>query len=255
MKRSIYDILARRYDELGGAVDYAALAAYLEEGCRRFGHPAASVLDLCCGTGSLSLRLAERGLDVTALDLSAEMLSVARERAERSPFADRILFLCQDMRSFELYGTVDAVVSTLDSLNHLASPAELARVFSLVRNYLEYGGIFCFDLNTRYKYETVYGQNDYILEEEGVFCGWRNFYDPKSGRAEFSLSVFSEREDGGYTREDAVQRERCFSDRTVKRALAAAGLEFCGVFDAYTFDPPAPESERVCYFARRPGND
>ncbi len=255
MKRSIYDILARRYDELNGAVDYPALAAYLAEGCRRFGHPAQSVLDLCCGTGALALLLAEAGLDVTALDRSAEMLSVAREKARRSAAGQTVLFLCQDMRSFELYGTVDAVVSTLDSLNHLASPAELARVFALVCNYLEYGGIFCFDLNTRRKYERVYGQNDYILETDGLYCGWQNFYDPKSGRAEFALSVFSEKADGSYLREDAVQRERYFSDRTVKRTLAAAGLELCGVFDAYTFDPPAPESERVCYFARRPRND
>lgn len=255
MKRSIYDILARRYDELNGAVDYPALAAYLAEGCRRFGHPAGSVLDLCCGTGALALLLAEAGLDVTALDRSAEMLSVAREKARRSAAGQTVLFLCQDMRSFELYGTVDAVVSTLDSLNHLASPAELARVFSLVCNYLEYGGIFCFDLNTRRKYERVYGQNDYILETDGLYCGWQNDYNNKSGRAEFALSVFREREDGVYLREDAVQRERYFSDRAVKRALAAAGLELCGVFDAYTFDAPSPESERVCYFARRPRND
>lgn len=252
MKGTIYDILARRYDAINGAVDHDAMAAFFLAGAKRFSGCPATVLDLCCGTGGLLLALCRRGLDLIGVDRSAEMLAVCRERTEREGYGERALLLCQDMRAFELYGTVDAVTCCLDSINHLSFSAELKKVFSLVCNYLEYGGIFYFDVNSAYKYEHVYGDNAYILEEEGLYCGWQNRYDSRTGRAEFSLSVFEEGADGAYDRTDCVQREKYFSDRVIRSALSTAGLEFCGVYGDTDFSEPRPDSERLYYFARRP---
>ena len=252
MKNTIYDILARRYDAINGGVDHEAMAEFFLQGAERFSKRPVSALDLCCGTGGLLLSLCRRGIDLTGVDRSADMLAVCRERVAEEGFGDCVLLLCQDMRSFELYGTVDAVTCCLDSVNHLASSAELKKVFALVCNYLEYGGIFYFDVNSGYKYEHIYGDNSYILEDEGLYCGWQNRYDRRSGRAEFFLSIFEEEAEGRYLRTDCVQREKYFSDRVVRSALSEAGLELCGVYGDTDFGAPEPDSERLYYFARRP---
>jgi SAM-dependent methyltransferase len=213
-ENGIYDILASRYDGINACVDHAEMADFFLEGARRFSYAPKTALDLCCGTGSMLLELARRGLDMQGADISPNMLNTARERLYDEGFTD-VLLLCQDMREFELYGTVDAITCCLDSLNHLDCASDLEQVFRLACNYLEYGGILYFDLNSKYKYEHIYGDNAYILEEDGMYCGWENFYDPKRGIAEFRLSVFEECEDGRYERTDAVQREKYFSHRTV----------------------------------------
>ncbi|MBQ7011123.1 MAG: class I SAM-dependent methyltransferase [Clostridia bacterium] len=251
MSDCIYDILASRYDAINASVDHGTMAECFLRGAERFSYRPHTVLDLCCGTGSMLLALAERGLDLQGVDISPNMLNEARDRLCAAGHTD-VLLLCQDMREFELYGTVDAITCCLDSLNHLSSAKELEQVFRLAANYLEYGGILYFDLNSKYKYENIYGNNAYILEEEGMYCGWENYYDPKRGIAEFRLSVFEECEDGSYVRSDAIQREKYFSERTVKRALKAAGLEFCGVFGDTELSAPKNGDERLYYFAKRP---
>ena len=222
----IYDILASRYDDINSSVDHGAMADFFLRGAERFSRRPKTALDLCCGTGSMLLELARRGLDMQGADISPNMLNTARERVTAEGFSD-VLLLCQDMREFELYGTVDAITCCLDSLNHLSSTDELVRGFSLARNYLEYGGILYFDLNSKYKFDTF-------------------------GIAEFRLSVFEECEDGRYERSDAIQREKYFSTRTVKRALKEAGLQFCGVFGNTDFSDPTDTDERLYYFAKRP---
>ena len=248
---SIYDMLARKYDLFNEEVDHAAMAEFFLRGAKKFSKAPKTALDLCCGTGSMLLALCEKGIDMQGVDLSADMLAVARDRVSEAGY-NNVLLLCQDMRSFELYGTVDAITCCLDSLNHLSSAKELKEVFALVCNYLEYGGVFYFDLNSKYKYENVYGNNCYVLEDEGTYCGWQNFYDPKSGKVDFVITVFEEQPDGSYTRRDAVQREKCFSERTVRSALKAAGLELCGIYGDTDFSPPTEESERLYFFAKRP---
>lgn len=253
-ENGIYDILASRYDGINACVDHSAMADFFLEGAKRFSRRPNTALDLCCGTGSMLLELVRRGLDMQGADISPNMLNTARERLFDEGYTD-VLLLCQDMREFELYGTVDAITCCLDSLNHLSSSKELEQVFRLACNYLEYGGILYFDLNSKYKYEHVYGDNAYILEEDGMYCGWENFYDKKRGIAEFRLSVFEECEDGSYERTDAVQREKYFSHRTVLKALKNAGLEFCGVYGSTEFSEPADTDERLYYFAKRPEED
>ena len=248
----IYDILAPIYDKINADIDYRAWADFIEDSVRKFGTNANPelVLDLGCGTGRMTLELARRGYDMTGVDLSPEMLGVAREAAEDEGLADRMLWLCQDMREFELYGTVDLTVSCLDSINHLTSPADLATCFDLVHNYLVPDGLFVFDVNGRYKFENIYADNTYTMEEDGSFCVWQNSYNPRSHLCDFYITVFSEDEDGRYSRYEDVDRERMYTLRSLKSALLRTGFEFLGAYSDFDFTEADDNSERIYIVAR-----
>lgn len=190
------------------------------------------VLDLACGTGTLCALLADRGYDMTGIDLSAEMLAVARERCPED-----VLLLLQDMTDFELYGTVGAVLCSFDSLNHLTGKGQLDRCFALVHNYLDPGGLFIFDMNTPKRFRDEYGKNAYQFEDvtadgRAVFCNWQNNYSEKRGVCDFYLTVFTENEaeSGSYTRRDEFWRERCYTRAEVESKLKSVGFEVCGVY-------------------------
>lgn len=249
------------YDKLNREIDYSAWADFFESCFDRFlpCHPSL-VLDLACGTGSMTLELARRGYDMIGIDGSEHMLSEAFSRSIDTP---GILWLCQDMRSFELYGTVGAVTCCLDSINYLLSEEELLSCFSLVHNYLDPNGIFLFDVNTPYKFKNVYGVNAYILEDdlvfdEGteeeeripVFCGWQNTYHSENGICEFDLSIFEGLPDGTYRRSDEHQSERCYDEDTLRRLLASAGFDLLGIWADYNFSLPNETTERWYIAAR-----
>ena len=247
----IYGLLAPIYDKLNADIDYEAWGDFIEGIFHE--HSAARpelVLDLGCGTGSMTLELAKRGYDMTGVDISAEMLDVARERAEKSGFGDKILWLLQDMREFELYGTVDAAVCCLDSLNHLTEPKDLTACLKLVRNYLIPDGLFIFDVNGKYKFENVYGSSSYVYEQEGSFCVWQNYYNPKTKLSDFYITLFSENKDGSYSRYDEEQRERMYTLRSLKSALLRVGFEFIGAYSDFDFSEGGDESERIYIVAR-----
>ena len=253
--------IAGIYDKLNKEIDYAAWASFIEDCFDRFlPQRPTLVLDLACGTGSMTLELAKRGYDMIGIDGSENMLSEAFSRSVNVP---GILWLCQDMRSFELYGTVGAVTCCLDSLNYLLSPEDLLKCFSLVHNYLDPDGIFVFDMNTPYKFQNVYGSNAYVLEDElvfdegtqeeeriAVYCGWQNTFHSESGICDFDLSIFEELSEGTYRRSDEHQAERCYELDTVKDLLAQAGLALIGVWADYSFSSPSSTTERW-YFAAR----
>ncbi len=229
-----YRALAAVYDRLNAEVDHAAFADHYERSFERFGIKPQLLLDLGCGTGSMTLELAGRGYDMIGVDASAEMLSRAMERMYGTGQSG-ILFLQQDMRELELYGTVGAVVSSLDCINYLTEDGDLDRCFSLVHNYLDPGGLFLFDVNTPYKFRNVYGDNAYILEDEGSLCAWQNEFDEESSLCRFYLSVFCEGADGRYERHDEEQTERCYSMAELTDALTRAGfaeIQFFGGTDA-----------------------
>ena len=218
-----YEALARVYDALNGDVDYAAMADFYEATWKKVGITPSLVLDLGCGTGKMTVELAARGYDMIGIDGSADMLAQAFLRKYEAG-ADSVLFLQQDMRDFELYGTVGAVVSTLDCINYLTGAGELEKCFALVHNYLDPDGVFIFDVNTPHKFKTVFADNAYILENDGCYCGWQNEYDEKSGLCRFYLSVFTEEDDGRYRRTDEEQCERCYSKEALTQALEGAGF-------------------------------
>ena len=207
----------------------------------------------------MSLELAKRGYDMTGVDYSPEMLDIARDAAEREGLSDKMLWLLQDMRELELYGTVGAAVCCLDSLNYLLCEEDLKRVFSLVHNYLDPNGLFLFDMNTPYKFSEVYGDNAYILEDEiavgeegscAVFCGWQNEFHPDTQICDFYLSVFRENEDGGYDRSDEHQQERCYSWETVEKLLRDCGFDLLGVWRNFEECEPTETTERWYVAAR-----
>ena len=239
-----YDILAPVYDRLNRDVDYEAWADFTERCFSRYMEKKPElVLDLACGTGAMTFALARRGYDMTAIDISEEMLAEAESKA-RETGMEGILFLRGDMTDFELYGTVQAVVCTLDGLNHLSTRRELDACLALVSNYLEPGGVFLFDLNTPRKFRTVYADRDYILEDDGAVCCWRNRLNRKGDTVDFFLTVFEEQESGLWTRRDDVTRERAWGLRAVKNALEKAGLTHLSVSSDFAFSPPDEETER-----------
>lgn len=244
-----YTSLAPYYEALNDSVDYDGYVSFVCRVLKAYGRGDEQLLlDLACGTGAITRRLIAAGYDTIGVDLSADMLAVANERACEAGFSP--LFLQQDMRSFELYGTVGAVVCALDSINYLQSTKDLAACFATVHNYLEPNGVFLFDVNTPYKFENVYGQRDYVLEADGVVCTWQNDYDPRTKRCRFYLSFFAEEADGRYTRLSEVQTERCYTERTLRKLLVEAGFEVCAVVGDFDMSACTPTGERAYYICR-----
>ena len=243
-----YNAIAGVYDKLNAELDYEAWADFFEECFSEFLEKRPElVLDLACGTGRMTRTLSARGYDMIGVDGSGDMLSEAYARG-----AEGILYLLQDMRSFELYGTVGSAVCCLDSINYLLEEKDVKKVFSLVHNYLDPDGLFLFDVNTPYKFKNIYGDQAYILEDGdgAVFCGWQNDYDEESGICDFYLSVFEENEDGMYARSDEHQRERCYKWETLKSALEESGFEVLGRYADFNRCTPTESTERWYIAAR-----
>ncbi|MBC7765884.1 MAG: class I SAM-dependent methyltransferase, partial [Hyphomonadaceae bacterium] len=189
---------------------------------------------------------AKRGYDMIGIDLSCDMLTVAREKAQAQNL--NILFLEQDMTAFELYGTVDAIVCLLDSVNYIVKPEALLQTFKAVQNYLNPQGIFIFDINTSYKFRHILGQNTYTHETDDMFYVWQNDFDGEI--CEFALSFFV-KEKAHYRRFDEVHYERSYTLTALKRLLKRAGLTFLDAFDDLTFSPPHSKSERIFLVAQK----
>ena len=199
-----YTEFAKVYDLFMDNIDYPRWCRYLTELLKKYGVPEGLVLELGCGTGTMTELLASQGYDMIGVDNSEEMLAKAIEKRVES--GQNILYLLQDMREFELYGTVRAVVSVCDSMNYILTEEDLLQVFSLVNNYLDPGGIFVFDLNTVYKYKEILG-DQVIAEdrEEGSFI-WENQYDEETRENLYQLVLFLPREDGLYERYEEIHK-------------------------------------------------
>jgi SAM-dependent methyltransferase len=240
---SLFDVTAHLYDQINGE-QYASYAAYLKQ-C--FGYsriPVKEVLDLGCGTGGITTLLAESGFDMVAADISPEMLSVAKGRKG----SEAILYVCQDMRSLDLFGTVQAAYSSFDCLNYLSKANELDKVFFLLRNYIETGGVLVFDVNTLYRYENVFADNSFVYEFGNDMLVWQNHFSASDNKCSFYLTYFSE-QDGFYSRLDEVQRQRYFPQRTILSLLKKNHFSVESVFGSTDFAPLKETSEKAYYVA------
>lgn len=246
-----YTSFAEVYDTFMDNVPYEEWADYLEERLKEYGVKDGLVLELGCGTGSMTELLAEKGYDMIGVDNSEDMLEIAMEKRIES--GHDILYLLQNMQEFELYGTVKAVVSVCDSVNYITEKAELEEVFRLVNNYLDPQGIFIFDFNTEYKYREIL-ENQVIAEdrEECSFI-WENYYDHTSMINEYELTLFVQEEDDLYRKYQESHFQKAYTLRDIRSMIEASGLKFVTAYDAYTQKAPMHNSERITVIAREYG--
>jgi SAM-dependent methyltransferase len=238
-----YDAFARYYDALTANIDYPALAGYYDSIISRFGRDKGILLDLACGTGSLSVLLSGLGYDVIGTDASPEMLDIAFSKPH-----DGVQYLCQDMTELDMFGTIDAAVCALDSINHLASEDELRGVFGKVALFMNAGGVFVFDVNTPYKHENVLADNTYVYETDDVFCVWENEYEG-DGVTGITLDFF-ERDGDVYRRSSDEFAETAWPRERIEELLKEAGFELCACYEYPTENAPTETSEKLTFAAR-----
>ena len=246
----IYDSFASVYDRFMDNVPYREWAEYLASVLKKDGIRDGLILDLGCGTGAVTRLMEQAGYDMIGVDASEEMLGIAAAHKDASAVPSRILYLQQDMREFELYGTVRAVISCCDSLNYILEEEELLQVFCLVNNYLDPGGLFLFDMNSPYKYETLLGDHTFAEEREDCSFIWENSYDPLDGINEYDLTLFLKEKGNLYRRFNEVHLQRCYPPETVTALLEKAGMKVEWVRDAYTGRRMHKKSERYLFAAR-----
>ena len=268
-----YTSFAQVYDMFMDNVPYEEWSKYVIALLKEEKIEDGLVLDLGCGTGKMTRLLAAAGFDMIGIDNSEDMLEIAREcqyeqdetKVERTgDTADsgeeeaelagsNILYLLQDMREFELYGTVRAVISICDSMNYILDEEDLLQVFKLVNNYLDPRGIFIFDMNTRYKYAQMLGETT-ITEnrEEGSFI-WENYFDEEEDINQYDLTLFIREEGDLYRKYEETHFQRVYDLDTVKELLQEAGMEFVVAYDAFTKEPVKADSERIYIIARERG--
>lgn len=252
-----YTGFARVYDIFMDNVPYTEWGTYLSSLLREYGVDDGLVLDLGCGTGAMTEILAGYGYDMIGVDNSEDMLEIAMEKKIRS--GHDILYLLQDMREFELYGTVRAVVSVCDSVNYITEPEELTEVFRLVNNYLDPGGVFIFDFNTEYKYREILGEQT-IAEDRGA-CSfiWDNCYYEEERINEYDLTLFIRDDAASHTGAELYRKyqethfQRSYTLDEMKELLRKSGLEFVTAYDAFTKEETGAESERIYVIARESG--
>lgn len=243
-----YSSFASVYDALTVNVDYKRRAEYIAGILKEQGIEDGLLLDLACGTGSLSVEFSKMGYEVIATDASPDMLMEARDKAYDEEL--NIMFLCQRMEETDLYGTVRAIVCALDSINHLSDTDALKKTFSALKNFIDDGGIMVFDVNTLYKHQEVLGNNTFIYDEENVFCAWQNRLLKDNKTVNINLDFFRKSGDL-YERYNENFNEIAFTDEEIVNAVESGGFKVVARYDDLTGEAPNEKSERIYYVIRR----
>ena len=244
-----YSAFARYYDELTANVGYRERALYFDEIIRKFRRTKGDILlDLACGTGSISLEMARLGYDVIGVDISDEMLGAAIEKKFESGLD--VQFLRQDMRKIDMFGTIDIALCVLDSINHLSGLDDVRQVFERAAFFSELGGLFIFDVNTLYKHRCILADNTFTYETENVYCVWENSLNRDNDSVRIGLEFFEKQDDGIYRRSSESFTETAFSEEDIELLLRETGFEIVAKYGGDTFDPPAEDCQRIVYAAR-----
>ena len=245
-----YSSFAQVYDMFMDNVPYEEWSRYLIGLLKEYGIEDGLVADLGCGTGKITRLLSDAGYDMIGVDNAAEMLEIAREIQEDEE-RDDIWYLLQDMRELELSGEVNAMVSICDSMNYILEEEDLKEVFLRVKEYLQTGGIFIFDMNTLHKYRDMIGETT-IAEnrEDGSFI-WDNYFYEDEMVNEYELTLFIREENGLFRKYEETHYQRAYELDTVKRLIEEAGLKFVTAYDAFTREPVSKDSERMYIIARK----
>ena len=245
-----YGVFSEFYDALTANVSYDTVSQVLSSLLTRYGKSRGLLLDLACGTGSVSVRLAKKGYEVIGVDLSPEMLSEAQNKAYSA--GQNILFLCQNMTALDLYGTVDAAVCTLDGLCHLPDEESVFAALQKVSLFMNPGGVFLFDVNSVYKHRAVLGNNTFVYDTDDVYCVWQNTLLPDGVTVQMDLDFFEPVSDAGdYVRQSERFTERAYPKETLEAMLKKAGFTVLDVFDGYSGKPAHDTSERLLFAVRK----
>jgi SAM-dependent methyltransferase len=246
-----FDAVAPYYEHLMSAVPYRQWVSYLHRLWNRHGLSHQRVLDLACGTGTLSRMLATEGCRVVGVDNAPRMLEIARTKADEDGLS--IDFICQDAAELSLSGRqFDAVVSLFDSLNYILEPARLAEGFRRVAGHLTLGGSFLFDLNTEYALQEGMFNQSCSRRGEALHYRWRSSYDEATRICTVKMNFAYDQGDGSRVTFKEVHRQRGYAKNEITAYLADAGFDPITLYDAYTFDPPTPKSDRIFYLAVKP---
>jgi len=246
---SSYNVFAKYYDELTANIDYKKRSEYFNSIINKYKKTDGAVLlDLACGTGSISVEMAKLGYDVIGIDNSVEMLCIASQKNYENNLA--IQFICQDMRNIDLYGSVDITICALDSINHLNSLKDVKSVFKKVSEFTEPDGLLIFDINTIYKHKYILANNTFTYETDDVYLVWENQFNEKNNNVKMNLEFF-EYEDGVYYRSSESFTEKAYDINEIDAALKETGFEIIAHFDDDTFNPPNEKSQRIVIAARK----
>lgn len=247
-----YTAFAEVYDEFMDNIPYGEWCEYLTGLLKKYGVDDGLVLDLGCGTGTLTELLDDRGYDMIGVDNADEMLQVAMEK--RAESGKNILYLLQDMRDFELYGTVRAIVSICDSMNYITERDDLVQVLKLANNYLDPKGVFIFDMKTEYYYKNVTGDTTIAEDREDKAFIWDNYYDEETHINEYAMSIFiRETEDDLFRRYQEFHYQRAYSLDEIKSCIEEAGMVFVDAFEAFTEKEPGRRCERMYIVCQEQG--
>lgn len=245
-----YSVFARYYDELTANIDYKKRAEYFHAIIRKFKTTKENILlDLACGTGSISEGMARLGYDVIGVDYSEEMLGMAIEKKFDSGLP--IQYLCQDMRNIDMFGTVDVTICALDSINHLGSLDDVRKVFQRVSLFAEPDGLFIFDVNTLYKHRKILANNTFTYETDNVYCVWENFLNRSTDEVKMNLEFFERLDNGLYSRSSDSFSEKAYSEEELEKLLSKTGFELLAKYGDDSFDFPAEDTQRIVYTARK----
>jgi len=248
----MYIYFAHIYDKLMSDINYSDWADYIEKIFEKNNLKPELLVDLGCGTGSFCIEMCNRGYDVIGIDSSSDMLSCALTKAENAQLPnEKLLFLNQDMTEFELYGTVDAIVSLIDSMNYITDKRKLKRTFKLIWNYLNHGGLFIFDINSVYKFENILCNNTFHYITDDISYIWENNYMKRNKICEFDITFFV-KEENLYKRFDEIHQQRAYSVEEIINLALEYGLEVINIYDSLTFSKPNAKSERIFFVLRKP---
>lgn len=236
------------YDRLMNDVDYKARTEYLLDLFKKYGKTPTLLLDLACGTGGFSNQIALKDIEVIGVDISEEMLGVARENS--CTLGTDVLYLCQDACELDLFGTVDGAICCMDSLNHITDIKKLNKAIEKVSLFLEKDCLFIFDVNTPYKHENILGDNTFVIEDENIFCVWQNEYNAKESLTNIKLDFFIE-QDGAYERYSEDFYEKAYTIEEIKEIAKKNYFDIVAVFDDMSENGLKENSERAIFVLKK----
>ena len=245
-----YGVFSSVYDILTENVEYERIAEKICSLLHKNGVDGGLLLDLGCGTGTLSFLLEQKGYDVIGVDPSEDMLAIANEK--KYDENSSAIFLCQSGEELDLYGTIDCAVSVLDTVNHIPTLQRIRKTFEKVSLFMNMGGVFVFDINSPYKHEKVLGNNTFVYDMDDVYCVWQNSFDKENMKTDIDLDFFIKNEDDDlFERYSESFSEYAYSLNEIVKILNECGFEIISLYDDYTDNAITDETQRITITAKK----